>query len=103
MARTNSAPGTPKRRPAAKAVGGERQSPVMAGAEAIIDSDNIEALPPKRFVKEAVLSVRLDEPTMRRLTKAAERLGLGASTVARMWLLKRLSEEQPSQPGEEWV
>ena len=60
-----------------------------------------ESLPQKR-IKQEVLTLRMDEPTTNWLKEVAERKGLGVSTLARMWLLERLSEEPAPSTGE-WV
>ncbi len=41
-----------------------------------------------------VLSVRLDRDTHRRLSVVAKQKGLGASTLARMWVLEKLVEAE---------
>lgn len=51
-----------------------------------------------------VLSVRLDRPTFRRLSGIARQKGVGASTLARMWVLEALEHEadakgQPQRNG----
>ena len=43
-----------------------------------------------------VLAVRLDGRTVKRLAATARKKGLGASTLARMWLLERLEQEKPT-------
>ena len=46
-----------------------------------------------QFVKAApkkVLTVRLEEPTLRDLRRIAKQKGIGPSTLARMWILERL-------------
>jgi hypothetical protein len=40
-----------------------------------------------------ILAVRLDAKTIARLGQAGRAKGVGASTLARMWLLERLGEE----------
>ncbi|MGH2533006.1 MAG: CopG family antitoxin [Thermomicrobiales bacterium] len=40
-----------------------------------------------------VLSVRLDRPTFRRLSGIARQKGVGASTLARMWVLEELERQ----------
>lgn len=65
------------------------------------EAPDLDVLPAKR-IKQAVLSVRLDEPTIAWLEEAAQRKGIGASTLARMWILEKLSQE-PVKPGDEWV
>ena len=42
---------------------------------------------------EHVLSVRVDRETFRRLSAAARVRGVGASTLARMWVFERLGAE----------
>jgi predicted DNA binding CopG/RHH family protein len=43
------------------------------------------------FRKERVLTLRLDEPTLAELKKAADHKGLGMSTLVRMWVKERLA------------
>lgn len=64
-----------------------------------INEDDI--LPPKR-IKAEMLNLRMDEPTMDWLREVSKKKGLGASTLARMWVLERLSQEGPPSTGE-WV
>ena len=44
------------------------------------------------FRKQRVLTLRLDEPTLDELKAAANRKGLGMSTLVRMWVKERLAE-----------
>lgn len=69
--------------------------------DAAVNGAELNSLPPKR-IKEAVLSVRLDGPTIDWLEDAARRRGMGPSTLARMWILEQLAKE-PVPPGGEWV
>lgn len=39
-----------------------------------------------------ILAIRLDAATIARLGKIGRKKGLGASTLARMWIMERLSE-----------
>ena len=49
---------------------------------------------------EHVLSVRLDQPTFHKLSAVARKKGIGASTLARMWVLECLaSSDDPRQPA----
>jgi hypothetical protein len=41
-----------------------------------------------------VLSVRFDSPTFHRLLAHARKKGVGASTLARMWVLEALEQEE---------
>jgi len=43
---------------------------------------------------EHVLSVRLDAKTIDRMAALGRKKGVGASTLARMWLLERLERER---------
>ena len=43
------------------------------------------------FRKERVLTLRLDEPTISELKEIADKKGLGMSTLVRMWVKERLS------------
>lgn len=53
-----------------------------------------------RRLKERVVTLRLDEPTYVWLKEIAEQNGLGVSPLIRMWVLKRLSEENTPSTGE---
>ena len=44
------------------------------------------------FRKERVLTLRLDEPTLDELKEVANRKGLGMSTLVRMWVKERLTD-----------
>jgi hypothetical protein len=44
-----------------------------------------------------ILGVRLDAPTIGKLGKIGRTKGFGASTLARMWLLERLEQEQATK------
>jgi hypothetical protein len=43
---------------------------------------------------EHVLSVRLDATTLDKMVDVGRKKGVGASTLARMWLLERLAKER---------
>jgi hypothetical protein len=65
-----------------------------------VDLDNARVvkdfLPrPKDLVlrKEKVVTLRLDEATAKWLKQVADQKGLGISSLARMWLIERLSGE----------
>jgi hypothetical protein len=60
-----------------------------------------EQLPPKRM-KTTLVSVRMDELTLKRLEPLAKAQGVGVSTLIRMWTLKRLSQEVP-ETADPWV
>lgn len=45
------------------------------------------------FKKEKSLTLRLDAGTISNLKKIADQKGLGLSSLARMWILERLSSE----------
>jgi predicted DNA binding CopG/RHH family protein len=51
--------------------------------------------PPDKLTlkKERALTLRLDETTLAWLKEIAEKKGLGLSSLARMWILERLSNE----------
>jgi len=44
------------------------------------------------FRKERVLTLRLDEPTLHDLKELANRKGLGMSTLVRMWVKEKLTD-----------
>ena len=44
------------------------------------------------FRKKRVLTLRLDEPTLDELKEVANRKGLGMSTLVRMWVKERLTD-----------
>ena len=54
----------------------------------------------EKQIKQKLLTLRLDEPTINWLKEIADTKGMGASTLARMWLLERLSSEKPPSTGE---
>ena len=56
----------------------------------------------EKQIKQKLLTLRLDEPTINWLKEIADTKGMGTSTLARMWLLERLSSEKPPSTGE-WV
>jgi len=49
------------------------------------------------FLKERVLTVRLDEPTLNDLKQVANSKGLGMSTLVRMWVKERLAHSVTTQ------
>jgi len=51
------------------------------------------AVPPKRPLKRQ-LHMRIDDQSIHRLKKVAQRKGMGYQTLARMWLLERLESEE---------
>jgi predicted HicB family RNase H-like nuclease len=58
-------------------------------------------LPPRRF-KPKVFTIRMSEESLAWLQEVAARKEVSPSTLARMWILERLSQEgTPS--GNEWV
>jgi hypothetical protein len=54
--------------------------------------------PPDKLIlkKEKVLTLRIDETTLAWLKEIADEKGLGLSSLARMWILERLSNEAKS-------
>lgn len=54
-----------------------------------VDEEITVAMPRKKL-----LSVRLSEEDLRALRRAAGRYGLGAGTLARVWILERLRGEK---------
>jgi hypothetical protein len=61
----------------------------------------VEARRPLKFEEPLVhtLAVRLDARTIDTIADLGRSKGIGASTLARMWLLERLEEEQGKQPA----
>ena len=57
---------------------------------------------PEKRIKQKILTLRLDEPTVKWLKEVADKKGLGVSALVRMWVLERLSNEEPPSFGE-WV
>ncbi|MBF0399036.1 MAG: hypothetical protein HQK78_19835 [Desulfobacterales bacterium] len=58
----------------------------------------------EKQIKQQVLTLSLDEPTINWLKEVANKKGLSASALARMWLLERLSNEEKQKPSfGEWV
>lgn len=51
-------------------------------------------LPPRK-VQTQVLGLRMDDDSLRWLEEAAERQGVSASVLARMWVMERLGQEPP--------
>jgi len=49
------------------------------------------------FRKERVLTLRLDEPTLDELKEVADSKGLGISTLVRMWVKERLTQNVSTQ------
>jgi hypothetical protein len=45
-----------------------------------------------------ILGVRLDAKTITQLGAIGRKKGLGASTLARMWILERLEQEEATKP-----
>jgi hypothetical protein len=60
-------------------------------------------LPPRRNIKSAMVSVRLDETALADLEKLAEKQGIGVSTLIRMWTLQRLAGEAPRTGEDVWA
>lgn len=62
--------------------------------------DELEEVTDVRFVvtrgePKKPMTVRLGQTDLARLTKQAQKLGVGPSTLARMWILERLRTQQP--------
>lgn len=58
-------------------------------------------LPPRRF-KPKIFTIRMSEESLAWLQEVAARKEVSPSTLARMWILERLSQEgEPS--SNEWV
>lgn len=57
---------------------------------------------PRSAVKAEILPIRIDEFVLRHLSEVAEAKGIGASTLARMWILERLAGEAAPSFGP-WV
>ena len=64
--------------------------------------DELEEVRDVRFVKarpKKAITVRLEEDTLAALTQKAQELGVGPSTLARMWIREHLSRpEGPHSP-----
>ncbi len=45
-------------------------------------------------LSESIMSVRLPEATLDRLRKRADKKGVGHTTLARMWIMERLDQEE---------
>ncbi|MBI2909306.1 MAG: hypothetical protein HYX92_16800 [Chloroflexi bacterium] len=74
-----------------------------AEAAAFWDTHSPEEFPEEfedvqvRFAKPLMkrgLSIKLDEPTIARLTRLGREQGIGPSTLARMFILERLREQE---------
>jgi hypothetical protein len=61
-------------------------------AQGIDPADPIPS-PADNLPKDRGLTIRFTEPTLRMLKYAAQRRGLSAGALARMWLLEKLAEE----------
>ena len=86
--------------------GAMRESEFMMGTKSIKGArsntlEGIDELPPKR-IKQEMLNLRMDEPSMEWLREISAKKGVGASTLARMWILERLAQEGPPKKGP-WV
>lgn len=53
-----------------------------------------------RFAKNLSegITIRLDPKTLQALREQAKEKGIGPSTLARMWVLEHLRQEQPARP-----
>ena len=58
-----------------------------------------EDLPPKRF-KQQIFPIRMSEDAVTWLQEVAAKKEVAPSTLARMWILERLSQEGPPSKGE---
>ena len=59
--------------------------------------DELEDVPDVMFVRAAPkkgMTVRLEQETLAALTAQAHKMGIGPSTLARMWILERLRADQ---------
>jgi hypothetical protein len=84
-----------------KAPGAQKPLPARALEPLAEQATDDEQLPPKRM-KTTLVSVRMDESTLKRLEPLAKAQGVGVSTLIRMWTLKRLSQEVP-ETADPWV
>ena len=66
----------------------------------IMTFDQEEELPPRRF-KQEILTIRISSETLAWLRQVAAEKEIGPSTLARIWILERLSQERPPN-GSEW-
>lgn len=57
---------------------------------------------PRRKFKSEVFTIRMSEESLAWLQEVAARKEVSPSTLARMWILERLSQEG-SPAGDEWV
>lgn len=60
-------------------------------------ADEIEEVADVIFVRAAAkkgMTVRLEQDTLAALTEQARKMGIGPSTLARMWILERLRADQ---------
>ena len=56
-------------------------------------------LPPKRF-KQQIFPIRMSDDAVAWLQEVAAKKEVAPSTLARMWILERLSQEGPPSKGE---
>jgi hypothetical protein len=62
------------------------------GDASVTKKRNEEPLPPRK-IQTQVLGLRMDDDSLRWLEQAAERHGVSASVLARMWVMERLGQE----------
>jgi len=60
---------------------------------------HVEKLPPKRF-KQQIFPIRMSENAVAWLREVADKKEVAPSTLARMWILERLSLEGPPKSGD---
>ena len=49
------------------------------------------------LLSESIMSVRLPEATLERLRQRADKKGLGHTTLARIWIMERLEQEEQAE------
>jgi hypothetical protein len=69
---------------------------IDAGGDAWQDTEAVEQVAVKRPL-DAVIPVRLSSETWTALRQEARQLGIGPSTLVRMWVLEKLRERTPAR------
>ena len=67
-----------------------------AGGDAWQDTEPVEPIAVKRPL-DVVVPVRLSSETWTALRREARELGIGPSTLVRMWVLEKLRERAPTR------
>jgi hypothetical protein len=69
----------------------------IEAGDAMRDTDEVVTLVAEKRPLDKLVPVRLTDEQYRQLRASAQRMGVGPSTLGRIWILEKLREAQPAR------